>query len=205
MTEQYTVNYSVRSACTQSCPTLCNPMDHSLPGSSVHGIFQAKILEWVAISFSGDLPNPGTEPTSLESPALAGGFFTTAPAGKPPGKPPGLWSTYHQTSLFFTRLQVQKGPQEGYFKFSNLFSPGWGIPPHPHKPLSLSLYPSLEYGIPSLAMASLVAKGFSSLISNSLKTQVTHPPHQGKKVLPRLLPALPAHPHRPSALQKTVP
>ena len=71
--------------------------------------------------------------------------------------------------------------------------------------LSLSLYPSLEYGIPSLAMASLVAKGFSSLISNSLKTQVTHPPHQGKKVLPRLLPALPAHPHRPSALQKTVP
>ena len=37
---------------TQSCPTLCDPMDCSLPGSSVHGIFQARILEWVAISFS---------------------------------------------------------------------------------------------------------------------------------------------------------
>ena len=37
---------------TQSCLTLCNPMDCSLPGSSVHGIFQARILEWVAISFS---------------------------------------------------------------------------------------------------------------------------------------------------------
>ena len=37
---------------TQSCPTLCNPMDSSLPGSSVHGIFQARILEWVANSFS---------------------------------------------------------------------------------------------------------------------------------------------------------
>ena len=37
---------------TQSCPTLCGPMDCSLPGSSVHGIFQARILEWVAISFS---------------------------------------------------------------------------------------------------------------------------------------------------------
>ena len=37
---------------TQSCLTLCNPTDHSLPGSSVHGILQAKILEWVAISFS---------------------------------------------------------------------------------------------------------------------------------------------------------
>ena len=36
----------------QSCPTLCDPMDCSLPGSSVHGIFWAKVLEWVAISFS---------------------------------------------------------------------------------------------------------------------------------------------------------
>ena len=40
------------SEVTQSCPTLCNPMDYSLPGSSVHGIFQARVLEWVAISFS---------------------------------------------------------------------------------------------------------------------------------------------------------
>ena len=38
---------------TQSCPTLFNPMDHTLPVSSVHGIFPARILEWVAISFSG--------------------------------------------------------------------------------------------------------------------------------------------------------
>ena len=34
------------------CPTLCDPMDCSLPGSSVHGVFQAKVLEWVAISTS---------------------------------------------------------------------------------------------------------------------------------------------------------
>ena len=45
------VGYS-ESEVTQSCPTLCDPMDCSLPGSSVHGIFQARILEWVAISFS---------------------------------------------------------------------------------------------------------------------------------------------------------
>ena len=37
---------------TQSCPTLCKPMDCSLPGSSVHGIFQARVLEWGAIAFS---------------------------------------------------------------------------------------------------------------------------------------------------------
>ena len=36
----------------QSCPTLCDPIDGSPPGSSVHGIFQARILEWVAVSFS---------------------------------------------------------------------------------------------------------------------------------------------------------
>ena len=38
----------------QSCPTICDPVDYSLPGSSVHGIFQARILEWVAISSSKD-------------------------------------------------------------------------------------------------------------------------------------------------------
>ena len=37
----------------QSCPTLCDPMDGSLPGSSAHGIFQARVLEWGAIAFSG--------------------------------------------------------------------------------------------------------------------------------------------------------
>ena len=47
------INYTVeKSEVTQSCPTLCNPMDCSPPGSSVHGIFQARVLEWVAISFS---------------------------------------------------------------------------------------------------------------------------------------------------------
>ena len=38
----------------QSCPTLCDPVDCSLPGSSVHGILQARVLDWVAISFSRD-------------------------------------------------------------------------------------------------------------------------------------------------------
>ena len=41
---------------TQSCPTLCDPMDCSLPGSSLHGICQARVLEWDAIAFSGYLP-----------------------------------------------------------------------------------------------------------------------------------------------------
>ena len=44
--------YHVQSEVAQSCPTLCDPISCSLPGSSVHGLFQARILEWVAISFS---------------------------------------------------------------------------------------------------------------------------------------------------------
>ena len=58
-------------------------MDCSPPGSSVHGILQARILEWVAISFSRGSSGPGIKPTSLTSPALAGRFFTTVPPGKP--------------------------------------------------------------------------------------------------------------------------
>ena len=42
------------SEIAQSCPTLSNPMDCSLPGSSIHGIFQARVLEWDAIAFSLD-------------------------------------------------------------------------------------------------------------------------------------------------------
>ena len=41
------------SEVAQSCPTVSDPMDCSLPGSSVHGIFQARVLEWAAIAFSG--------------------------------------------------------------------------------------------------------------------------------------------------------
>ena len=46
------------SEVTQSCPTLCDPVDCSPPGSSVHGILQARILEWVAISFSREASQP---------------------------------------------------------------------------------------------------------------------------------------------------
>ena len=49
----------------QSCPTLCDPIDGSPPGSPVPGILQARILEWAAISFSRDLPGSGIKPVFL--------------------------------------------------------------------------------------------------------------------------------------------
>ena len=54
----------------QLCPALCNPKECSPLGSSVHGTLQARILEWVAMTPPGDIPNPGTEPASPEAPAL---------------------------------------------------------------------------------------------------------------------------------------
>ena len=91
----FSVNFMVYYCCclvTKSCPTLFNSMDCSPPGSSVHGIFQARILEWVAISFSMGSSNPhllhwqvGSLPLShqrspqgtrlgLETPRLPSGF-----------------------------------------------------------------------------------------------------------------------------------
>ena len=61
----------------QSCPTLCDPMNHSLPASSVHGILRQEYWGGLPCPPPGDLPDPGIEPASLMSPALAGGFFTT--------------------------------------------------------------------------------------------------------------------------------
>jgi len=57
---------------TEDEMAFCDSMDSSPPGSSVHGIFQARIVEWVAISFSRGSSRPRIEPGS---PALAGGFF----------------------------------------------------------------------------------------------------------------------------------
>ena len=56
---------------TQSCPTLCGPMHYSSPGSSVHGILQAGMVESVAILFSTGYSGSRIRPTSLTSPALA--------------------------------------------------------------------------------------------------------------------------------------
>ena len=65
----------VKVQVTQLWPTFCDPMAYI-----VHGILQARILEWVAFPFSGDLPNPGIEP---RSPALQADSLPAEPQGKP--------------------------------------------------------------------------------------------------------------------------
>ena len=72
-TQTHTHIYIMKVLVTQSCLPLCDPMDCSLLGSSVHGIFQTRILEWVAISFSRGSSNP-REWTWIS--CLTGRFFT---------------------------------------------------------------------------------------------------------------------------------
>ena len=69
--------------CVRLCWTLFDPIDCNLPGSSVHGILQARILEWVAISSAENLSDLGIKFESPVSPALVGRFFTPQPPGKP--------------------------------------------------------------------------------------------------------------------------
>ena len=74
------MNESVKMLVAQLCPTLCDPIDYSLPGSSVHGILRQEYWSGFPLPPPGDLPNTGMEPVS---PEMAGRFFTTEPPGKP--------------------------------------------------------------------------------------------------------------------------
>ena len=78
-----TLSQGILHVCSvvQSCPTLCDPMDCSPPGSSVRRISQARALEWLPFPTPGDIPDPCIEAVSPASPALAGRFFTTEPCG----------------------------------------------------------------------------------------------------------------------------
>ena len=95
--------------CSLSCVQLfVTPMDCSLPDSSVHGIYRARILKWVAISSSRDLPDPGIKSMS---PALAGGFFTTEPPGKPTVTYFALkyllfGKIHHRFHLYFIKVEI---------------------------------------------------------------------------------------------------
>ena len=131
-------------SCFQSCPTLCDPMDYSPPGFSVHGILQARMVE--SCSPPGDLPNPGIELASPASPALAGGFFLTT---EPPGK---LWSLllYAETtpnesgSFCFRSEVVLRSWKWKHWSFSHvwLFATPWTIA---HQAFLSMEFSKLEY------------------------------------------------------------
>ena len=96
----------------QLCLTLCNPMDCSLQGSSVHGIFEARVLEWVAISFSGDLSNSGIEP---RSPACRQILYHLSHQGSP-----NIWEWLIKT---WKSLIIPRGDKNPRIDMSNSNNP----------------------------------------------------------------------------------
>ena len=82
----------------QLCPTLCNPMDYSLPESSVHGIFQARILEWVAISSPRGSSQPGDQTRVSYFLHWQAGSLSLASPGKPPLLPEYLPKVSHSSA-----------------------------------------------------------------------------------------------------------
>ena len=74
----------LRCQVAQSCPAVCDSMDYSPPGSSVHEILQAKILEWGAMPSSRGSSHPGIKPAFPKSPVLPSRFFITSATWKGP-------------------------------------------------------------------------------------------------------------------------
>ena len=88
------------SACSvaQPCLTLCDPMDYSPPGFSVQEFLRQEYWSGLPFLTQGDLPDPGIEPKSPESLALASRFFTTEPSGKP-------WNKHTKTLKWLLTVQ----------------------------------------------------------------------------------------------------
>ena len=96
-----------------SCPTLCDPMGCSLPGSSVRGILQARMLEWVAMPSSRG-SSPPRDWTHISSPALGGGLFTTSAIWEAPH----LGSFNRSLIVFPSSPSFSQGSQRGIIENS---------------------------------------------------------------------------------------
>ena len=112
--------------CLQSCQTLCDPMDCSLPGSFVHGDSPGNNTG-VPFTSPGDLPDPGIETLSLKSPAMAGGFFTTSTTWEAPE----VKGIIHQAPLSMESYRQEywsglpfTSPEDLMIQGSNLGLPG---------------------------------------------------------------------------------
>ena len=96
-----TLNSSLANVCAQSCLTLCDPMDYNPPGSLPMGFSRQEYWDGLPFLPPRDLPNSGIKPTSLVSPALAGGVFTTGATGQMTSHG---FSTQHPSNLILGPL-----------------------------------------------------------------------------------------------------
>ena len=137
----------------QLCPTLCDPVDNNLPSSAVHGILQAKILERVAISSPGDLPNPGIK---LRSPALREDSLLSEPPGKP-----SLEGKCLITRKIFHILNWN------VLLFTGVRSAVWS---HRNKPNPSSTWQPCRY-----LKGNMTLQGFILILSNEFRSNLNRP------------------------------
>ena len=136
---------------TQLCLTLCIPMDCSPPGSSIHGIFQGRMLEQVARYHVRESFRLRIEPTSFTYPALADEFFTIVPPGKPTLFIGDLYTDLVAKlgPTLYDPIVAHQGPLSMWFSreeyWSGLSLPSIGNFPHPQ----------IELGPPELQVDSL--------------------------------------------------
>ena len=135
------------------CPTLCDPVDNNLPGSTVHGILQAKILEPVAISSPGDLPNPGIK---LRSPALREDSLLSEAPGKP-----SLEGKCLITRKIFHILNWN------VLLFTGVRSAVWS---HRNKPNPSSTWQPCRY-----LKGNITLQGFILILSNEFRSNLNRP------------------------------
>ena len=107
--------WSLLNAWILLCLPLCNPMDRSPPGSSVHGIFQAKTRSGLPFSSSWESPHPGIKHLPPASPTLAGRLSATESPGKPHGR---HW-------ILILKVQLDHGPEE---KWKRCYLQLWVLP-----------------------------------------------------------------------------
>ena len=173
----------------KSCLTLCNPMDCSPPGSSIHGISQTRKLEWVSISCSrGSSWLGGWTPHLLTSPAWTGCFFTTEPPGKAvrlrisllsfPLKSPQI---AEQSPLCHTVILIN-GLLYTYWCW--WWSSLWGVSKSCH-PMDCSLPGSSVHGIFQARILEWVATSFSIYIQYHDVTCQSQSPNSSEWTLER--------------------
>ena len=133
----YIYTYAVLCLVALLCPTLCDPLDCSPPGSSVHGILQARILEWIAMPSSRGFSQP-RDLTCVS--CIAGGFFTSWPTREAHlYLYLYLWSIFilHVCTSFSFILFSRAIWYLASLTFGEFFDANWGGPPLPHVCLAL--------------------------------------------------------------------
>jgi hypothetical protein len=133
----------MRAMSLQSCPTPCNPMDCSPPGSCVHEVLQTRILEWLPCPPPGDLPDPGIKHVSLAFPALTGEFFTTSATWEAP--------SYH-TEVSKTSWKYFDGKASTQYRREGLPC-SCSRSPEPHAPENKAPHAKYPLGTPGVEVA----------------------------------------------------